>query len=116
MPNIGNQLICWVCIAKKPAFMLIHESMRRQMQLFSYLDNGYLHQTMELKTAHNINNDMNSSDYENSYVPPCVLIPDKKLDCLNNSHVKLNTLDNTQECLITSHHKIAFDNDEDTVR
>ena len=37
------------------------------------------------------------------------------LDGLTNSHVKLNTLDNMQECLSASHHKIAFDDDEDTV-
>ncbi len=52
---------------------------------------------------------MDSSDYENSYVPPCVFIPDKELDCLTNSHVELNTLGNTQECLSNSHNKIAFD-------
>jgi hypothetical protein len=28
-PNIGNQLICWLCTAKKPAFMLVHEFTRR---------------------------------------------------------------------------------------
>ncbi len=70
---------------------------------------------MELTTALNNNNDMNSSDCENSHVPPCVLIPDKELDCLTNRHFGLNTLDDTQECLSTSHHKIALDDDEDTV-
>ncbi len=39
VPNIGHQLICWLCIAKKPAFMLIHKFMWHQTQLFSYLDN-----------------------------------------------------------------------------
>jgi hypothetical protein len=68
----------------------------------------------EYTNSHNDNNDMNSSDYENSYVPHCVFVPDKELDGLTNSHVKLNTLDNTQECLSVSHHKIAFDDDEDT--
>jgi hypothetical protein len=34
---------------------------------------------------------------------------------LTNSHDELNTLDNTQDYLSNSHHKIAFDNDEDTV-
>ncbi len=82
MPNIGNQLIHWLCIAKKLAFMLIHEFMWRQMQLFSYRDNGYLHQTIELTTAHNNDNDMNTSDYENAHVPPCVLVPDKELNGL----------------------------------
>jgi hypothetical protein len=81
---------------------------QRQTKLFCHL-----HYTKG--EEHNNDYDMNSSNYENSCVPPCVLIPDKELDCLTNSHVKLNTLDNMQECLNTSHHKIAFDNDEDTV-
>ncbi len=51
LSNIGNQLIGWLCVAKKPAFMLIHEFTQQQTQLFSYLDNSYLHQTMELPTA-----------------------------------------------------------------
>ncbi len=25
--NVGNQLICWLCTAKKPAFMSMHEFM-----------------------------------------------------------------------------------------
>jgi hypothetical protein len=49
--NVGNQLIRWPCNAKKPAFMLIHEFMQRWTQLFSYLDSGYFHRTMELPTA-----------------------------------------------------------------
>ena len=57
---------------------------------------------------------MDSSDCENSYVSPSMFVPDKELDCLSSSHVKLNTLDNMQECLRNSHHKIAFDYDEDT--
>jgi hypothetical protein len=24
-PNVGDQLICWLCTAKKPALMLMHE-------------------------------------------------------------------------------------------
>ncbi len=36
------------------------------------------------------------------------------LDRVNDSHVELNILDNTQECLNNSHCKIAFDYDEDT--
>ncbi len=55
---------------------------------------------------------MDSSDYENSYVPLGVFVPDKELDCLTNSQIELNTLDNTQECLSNSHHKIVFDYDE----
>jgi hypothetical protein len=64
---------------------------------------------------HNNDNDINSSDYENSNVPLCVFVPDKELDGLTNSHDKLNTLDNTQECLSNSNHKIGFDDDEDTM-
>ena len=30
------------------------------------------------------------------------------LDRVTDSHVKLNSLDDTQECLNDSHHKIAF--------
>jgi hypothetical protein len=51
VPNVGDQLICWPWVAKKPEFMLIHEFMQCQMQLFSSLDNSYLHGTMELPTA-----------------------------------------------------------------
>jgi hypothetical protein len=63
----------------------------------------------------NSHDDMNSSDYMNSHVPLCVFVPDKELDCLTDSHVKLNSLDDTQECLSNSNHKIAFDYDEDTM-
>ncbi len=58
---------------------------------------------------------MNSSDYMNSHVPLCVFVPDKELDCLTDSHIKLNSLDNTQECLSNNNHKIAFDYNEDTI-
>jgi hypothetical protein len=49
--NVGDQLICWPCVAKKPAFMLIHEFMQRRTQLFSYLNSGYIHWTMGLPTV-----------------------------------------------------------------
>ncbi len=49
------------------------------------------------------------------YVPPCIFVPDRELYCLTDSHVKLNCLDDTQELLTNSHHKIAFDYDEDTM-
>jgi hypothetical protein len=134
---------------------------------------------------HNNNDDMNSSDCENSYVHTCVFVPDEELDGLTNgrdksntldetpemnidtdcmdtdcidtdcstsdcinanfkhancintdhiiqictsysydmnlnrvtdSHVELNILDNTQECLNNSHHKISFDHGEDTTK
>ncbi len=60
-------------------------------------------------------NDINSSNYMNSHVPLCVFVPDKELDCLTDSHNKLNSLDDTQECLSNSNHKIAFDYDKDTM-
>ncbi len=69
----------------------------------------------EYMNSHDNNNYMNSSDYEKSYVPLWVFVPDKELDGLLNSHHKLNTLDNMQECLSNSLHKIAFDDDEDTM-
>ncbi len=56
----------------------------------------------EYINSHSDDNDMTSSDYENSYVPYCVFVPDKELDGLTYSHAKLNTLVNTQECLSTS--------------
>jgi hypothetical protein len=58
---------------------------------------------------------MNSSDYMNSHVPLCVFVPDKELDCLSDSHIKLNNLDDMQECLSNSNHKIAFDYNKDTM-
>ncbi len=67
------------------------------------------------KWKNNNDNNMNSSDYDNSYVLLCVFVPDEELDGLTYSHHKLNTLDNTEEWSSNSHHKIAFDNDEDTV-
>ncbi len=44
-----------------------------------------------------------------------VFVPDRDLDFLTNSHVKLDTLVDTQESFSTSHHRIAFEYDEDTV-
>ena len=38
------------------------------------------------------------------------------LDRVTDSHVELNFLDDTQECLNNSHRKIAFDYDEDTAK
>jgi hypothetical protein len=38
---------------------------------------------------------MNSSDCENSYVPPCVFVPDEELDGLTDGHEKSNTFDST---------------------
>jgi hypothetical protein len=48
-------------------------------------------------------------------VPLYVFVPDKELNHLTDSHVKLDTLVDTQEPFNTSHHRIAFECDEDTV-
>ncbi len=50
-PNIGNQLICWLCMAKKPTLMPMHEFMRRPVRLLSFLESDYLRQTMDVPTA-----------------------------------------------------------------
>jgi hypothetical protein len=50
-PNIDNQLIRWLRTAKKPTFMLIHEFMRHQVQLLSYLKSDYLCRTIDVPTA-----------------------------------------------------------------
>jgi hypothetical protein len=42
-PNVGDQLICWLCTAKKPTLMPMHKFVRHQVQLLSYLEGGYLH-------------------------------------------------------------------------
>ncbi len=42
-------------------------------------------------------------------------IPDKELDCLTDSLIKLNSLDDMQEYLSKSNYKIAFDHDKDTM-
>jgi hypothetical protein len=59
--------------------------------------------------------DMNLSDYMSSYVPLCVFVPGKELNFLTDSHIKLHSLDDAQECLSNSNHKKAFDYNEDTV-
>jgi hypothetical protein len=50
-PNIGDQLIHWLHTAKKTALMPLHEFMHCQVQLLSYLEGNYLHQTMYVPTA-----------------------------------------------------------------
>ncbi len=49
--NIGNQLIRWLRTSKKPALMPMHEFMWRQVQLLSYLEGGYLRQTIVNKSS-----------------------------------------------------------------
>jgi hypothetical protein len=51
---------------------------------------------------------------DNSCVPSYVFVPDSKLDCLTDSHVKLDILIDTQEPFMNSHHKVALNYDEDT--
>ena len=41
-------------------------------------------------------------------VPVYVFVPDRELDFLTDSHVKLDTLVDTQESFSTSHHRIAL--------
>ncbi len=48
-------------------------------------------------------------------VPRYVFVPDKESDCLTDSHVKIDTLVETQESFSTSNHRIALEYDEDTV-
>jgi hypothetical protein len=35
--NVGDQLICWLCTAKKPTLMPMHKFMWHRVQLLSYL-------------------------------------------------------------------------------
>jgi hypothetical protein len=44
-----------------------------------------------------------------------VFVPDREVDFLTDSHVKLDFLVDTKESLTTSHHRIALEYDEDTV-
>ncbi len=50
-PNISDQVIRWLCMAKKPALMPMHEFMQCQVQLFSYLESDYLCQMMDIPTV-----------------------------------------------------------------
>jgi hypothetical protein len=50
-PNIGNQLICWLCTAKKPALMLMYKFMWCRVQLLSYLESDYLRRMMDVPTV-----------------------------------------------------------------
>jgi hypothetical protein len=44
-----------------------------------------------------------------------VFVPEREADLLTDSHVELDILVDTQEPLSTSHHRITFEYDEDTV-
>jgi hypothetical protein len=50
-PNIGNQLTCWLCTAKKPTLLLMHKFMRHQVQLLRHLKSDYLCRTMDVLMA-----------------------------------------------------------------
>ncbi len=52
---------------------------------------------------------------EKTSVPVYVFVQDREPDCLTDSHVKLDTLVDTQESFSTSHNRIALEYDEDTV-
>ncbi len=48
-------------------------------------------------------------------VPLYVFVPDREPDFLTDSHIKIDTLVDSQELFTTSHHRIAFEYDEDIV-
>ncbi len=48
-------------------------------------------------------------------VPVYVFVSDREPDHLTDSHVKLDTVVDTQESFSTTHHRIALEYDEDTV-
>jgi hypothetical protein len=48
-------------------------------------------------------------------VPLYVFVPDREPNLMTNSHVKLDTLVDTQESFSTSHHRIDLGYDKDTV-
>jgi hypothetical protein len=52
---------------------------------------------------------------EKNSVPLYVCVPDREPALLTDSHNKLDILVGTQELLNTSHHRIGFEYDEDTV-
>ncbi len=52
---------------------------------------------------------------EKNSAPVYVFVPDREPDHMTDSHVKLDTFVDTQESFCTSHHRIAFKYDEDTV-
>ena len=91
---------------------LVNPNSHDDMNSSEYMNS---HNDMNSSEYMNSHNDMNSSDYMNSHVPLCVFVPDKECDCMTDSHVKLNSLDDTQEYLSNSNHKIAFDYNEDTM-
>ncbi len=52
---------------------------------------------------------------ENLCVLPYVFVPDRELDFLTDSQVKLDSIVDAQEPFKDSHHKVALDYDEDTM-
>ncbi len=49
-----------------------------------------------------------SSDCMNSHVPLCVFVPDMELDCLTDSHIKLNSLDDMHVSVIAIIRKLLI--------
>jgi hypothetical protein len=50
-PSVCNQLIRCFHTAKEPTLMPMHKFMQHRVQLLSYLEGGYLHQTGEVPTV-----------------------------------------------------------------
>jgi hypothetical protein len=50
---------------------------------------------------------------ENLCVPPCIFVPDRELDLLTDSCIKLDILVDKQRPFHDSHYKKDFDYDED---
>ncbi len=75
----------------------------------------YMNSPNNMDSSEYMNSPKNLSDYMNSHVPLCVFVPHKEFDCLIDSNIKLNSLDDMGECLSSSNHKIAFDYNKDTM-
>ncbi len=52
---------------------------------------------------------------ENLCVPYDIFVPDRELDFLTDSHIKLDILVDRQEPFSNFHHKTVLDYDEDTM-
>ncbi len=84
-PNIGDQLIRWLCTAKKLALMPMHEFMWREVQLLSYLKSDYLHQTMEVPIAQEKSEQIffaQPKAHQNKFTNLKLTVPSTQNDCL----------------------------------
>ncbi len=111
--NVGDQLICWPCVAKKNLHSCWYmnscnvghsysatltattsigwwrcQQRRRIVNRSSLRNSRHISASSETNMTvchlhyakskeHNNNDDINSSDCENSYIPPCVFVPDE---------------------------------------